>query len=406
MRKKLRGPYARAGWALFLSVGGLMVLWHFLQSAGDIQLWVADVFSVLTRAFMPLILGVIIAYFLEPFANAIQRLLVRIMKKSTYKTRRAIAVAVTFVLLLVLIVLAIAWLVPELIDSITALVRDLPRYFRIASEFVTDMVENQDFLDKAQVYEFIDDQGVRIADWFKNSSAQLLTGVLSFFRSTGTTVLNIVLGLVVALYLMLDWHGFMSMMRKMLQAFMSQSKVDRMERLARDMDEIFGRYIGARLAESVILTMMSYVALVIIGLPYAPLLAIIVGFFNLVPYIGSFVSTLIVITVALFQSWTAVFAAGIALTLVQSLDNYVVTPRLFGDKMGISPVVVLVTVTAGGVLFGVWGMIFSVPAVGFIRVVLQRVRRNRMAAAFEAPKVKHAVSDHIVVEVDDDTDLD
>ncbi len=115
------------------------------------------------------------------------------------------------------------------------------------------------------------------------------------------------------------------------------------------------------------LSLVAYIGMLILGVRYSPLLSLIVGFTNLIPYIGPWIGAVPILLITLLDNPSNLVAVVILLVVLQLIDNFLISPKTLSDSMGLSPFWVMLGVTAGGSLFGVGGMILSVPVIALVR---------------------------------------
>nr|WP_122012777.1 AI-2E family transporter [Maliibacterium massiliense] len=379
LQRKIRSPYIKAALCAFAVLAALLLLWRVLDSMGDIQQWLRQMAGLLYGALRPFIIGVIAAYLLEPFVRAAARLLAALGLEARLGARRcrAVSVATVYVLLCGALTLLITRVLPDVFASAGNFVQEVPGYYQAVSDIIEEKVFAHPLLANAQVRAFVDAQLEQVSQWINQSAQALFAQALRALQSVGSGIVNTFFGLIVALYVLLDRPALTRAARALLCAALGRARTARVERLARDVDLAFGRYISAVIVQSVILAGMTYVGLAIIHLPYALLLAVLVGFLNVIPYFGATLSTLLCLLVAFFKSPASALYTILFLTVVQTVDNWVVTPWLFGDKMGLKPIWIIFGVLVGGALFGMWGMILGVPTLSVVRVLLQRAEHRR-----------------------------
>jgi len=154
----------------------------------------------------------------------------------------------------------------------------------------------------------------------------------------------------------------------------------------RKVNEFMIRYIYCRLIDAAIMFFVSYFALLIFDIPYPFVLAAIVSVFNIVPYIGSILSTIILIIVTLFTSGISQgILVGIVMFILQQIDGNVIAPFLIKDRLKLNPVLVLVAVILGGGFGGIVGIMLGVPLAAVIRLIANDLmRRHEIIAKYKA----------------------
>lgn len=130
-----------------------------------------------------------------------------------------------------------------------------------------------------------------------------------------------------------------------------------------------------------------------IGLPYWLLLGAFAGVVELVPVLGPLIAGALAVGVGLTVSWEAAALAGLAVLVVRLVEDYVVIPRVLGDAVGLTPLVVLVAVTACGILFGGFAVILAIPAAAVVATLIDVIVRDKDPAEEEVPTVLFPAKD-------------
>jgi len=211
----------------------------------------------------------------------------------------------------------------------------------------------------------------------------LLNGLLDSLISIVTSIFGgtfkIVVGFVIAVYLLLDKEKFQVGMKKILYSVLKEKNADMAVIFFGDVNKIFSRYIIGKTIDSIIIGMMCFVGLVVIQTPYAALLSIIVGITNMIPYFGPFIGMIPAIILTLFVSpikalWVAIF-----ILALQQFDGYILGPKILGDSVGLSPFWIILGIIVGGSLMGVLGMLLAVPIVAVLQMIFTRTIEKRLS---------------------------
>jgi predicted PurR-regulated permease PerM len=280
---------------------------------------------------------------------------------------RGLAILATFLALIGAITVALIFLVPLLVEQLTALVAATPDIADAADGFLRDRIrrlEDRDLLRGARADEFI--AGL-VDDLFARARAltqyllSSLVGIISGLFGFGITLFGI---LFVAVYLLVD-------VRKVKAAYLKAAP-HRYRRDARELWDDFGislsRYLGGLLFVVAIQGLLAGVALYLLGVPYALLLGVWVSMTAIIPYLGAFLGAIPAVILAFLQSPTTAILTVIVYVAIQQLEGNVLTPRIQGQALHVHPIIVLFAVIGGGELLGFVGIIFAVPTLAVLRV--------------------------------------
>lgn len=307
----------------------------------------------------PLFAAVILSYLLSPIVDRLQQL----------KVPHTLAVILVFLVFFGALFIALVTIIPALVKQITALVGDIPQMMRhfqeeiallpekypeiISEELVGQWVSN---LDLSQV-------GHQLTGWVPN--------VVTFSLNTLPSVLAVLVYAVVVplmvFFILKDreylWSSFKSIL---------PSRRQLMNRIALEMNQQIANYIRGKFIEILIVGGVSFVTFVLLGLNYAALLAVLVGFSVLIPYIGATVVTIPVFAIGAFQ-WgftSEMYWVMVAYMVIQILDGNVLVPLLFSEAVNLHPVAIIVAVLIFGGIWGFWGIFFAIPLATLVKAVL------------------------------------
>lgn len=302
---------------------------------------------------LPFIVGAAIAYILDPLADRLERVGL---------PRAAATTVITLVGVLILVV-AVAVLIPLLLQQTNALVRAAPDYFTALRQTLTarfpDLVAEGGLVQTA-----LNDLGEAI----RSRGGTLAQQALGYVFGVVNAVVFVVVVPVVAFYLLLDWDNMVARIDEMLP----RDHVTRIRRIAADIDATLASFVRGQLTVCLILGTFYSAGLMLVGLQFGLVVGAIAGLITFIPYVGALVGGGLAIGLALFQFWgewtsiglvAAIFVAG------QFLEGNVLTPKLVGESVGLHPVWLLFALSAFGSIYGFVGMLIAVPVAAALGVV-------------------------------------
>ncbi len=353
----------------FLEIIGGWINRHFShEEAIYLVVFLTFCFFLLTllgRVLAPVLTGLVIAFLLQGLVNRLRRL----------GLPEAAAVHTTFLLFLGGLVALIFYLLPLIWRQSMMLVNTLPYMLEELLDVIRKLPERYPKL-----------VGEQQADaWVQMLSGEL-RGLSRALLEAMVGKVPSVLGLVIYLVLVpLSVFFFLKDKARLLAMLTSLLPAQRplLDRVGAEMNMQLANYVRGKFIEIVIVGAITYVAFVILGLNYAALLAVLVGFSVLIPFIGAAVVTLPIALVGYLQwGWSPEFATLMVTYLViQALDGNVLVPLLFSEAVDLHPVVIIVAVLAFGGLWGFWGVFFAIPLATLVKAVFNAwPRAGEMAA--------------------------
>jgi predicted PurR-regulated permease PerM len=335
--------FARVGvtaWALVgIAVAGFLLL-RLLQSM-----------QVLVP---PVLLAIAVVYLLNPIVTMLHR-------RGLPRLAGTFVVYLGFVLLVVAIM---AVLVPMLTREASAAVEDFPEYSRQVEAQVNQIAAR---FDQQVTFEV---DGDRVQDWLSDpANRETVLNYVTGLRSVTSSVLHgllvFVIGLIVAFYLLVD----LPRLRRGALAIVPPRHRADLDELSTKVGKAVGGFFRGQLVVALFVGVASSLALRIVGLPFWLLVGLVAGLFNLVPLIGPWIAGAVAVVIALLDGdpLMAVWA-GIALLVVQQLDNHLISPNVMSRTVKLHPVVVILALMLGATFYGILGMLIAVPLVAAAKI--------------------------------------
>lgn len=387
--KREKKKYLAWGLTAFLTGCALLIFYDvfYRDNSGTVQAIFAKLFSVLT----PVLYGLGMAYLLAPIVNFLERAILRLRDKLERKRGRAIrihkgwlraaSIFLTWAVVLVLVYLLLSMLVPQLVDSITTLVNNLESYYTTIYDWVTGLLsDNPELTDLFNRYynETIQWLTTKLLPGLQtavtNFTGSLVTGVWSVVIFTK----NFLIGIIVSVYLLAAKEKSAARCCKLLYGVLPEEQAKFAMRGFRRMDHIFSGFVRGKLLDSLIIGILCFIGCSILKLPYTPLVSVVVGVTNVIPFFGPFLGAIPSAFLILLVSPLKCLYFIIFIILLQQLDGNVIGPKILGDSTGISSFWVIVAILVGGGFFGVLGMFFGVPVFACLRMLVKWLMDRRL----------------------------
>lgn len=349
---------------------------HLLFWAGAAALFIGFVF-VFKAVLLPFVLGLAIAYLLNPLVTKLTRL----------KLGRGAASLLILGVFLIVMLAALAVLTPVLAREISDFARDLPGYLdRLAAFFKPYSEKLARLVRQEQDIDF-----KTLLSEHAGAGADLAGRVLTGMAAGGLAVINL-LGLVVimpvvAYFMMKEWPRIAAW----TEDLMPRDQKDTIQGLLRDIDRKLSGFVRGQVSVALILAAFYAVALTIAGLKYGFLIGISAGLLSIIPMVGSALGLVVAVLVAWFQSSDWVYTAIIAGIFLfgQLVEGNFLTPKLVGDRTGLHPLWVFFALMAGGALFGLLGIFLAVPVAAVAGVLIAfGIRRYKASPLYTGKKSK------------------
>ena len=330
-----------------LKVSQQIIYW----SAGLVAL-IAFVW-LLGGTLMPFLVGMGIAYFLDPLVDRLEAL----------RLPRAIATAIISIGAVLIIVLALLTLLPELQRQIVNLITALPDYFAIAQTLL-----NENLPSLAKESPLLERGIAQITARLESSGDDLIGVILSSAFGIIDILIFMVVTPVVAFYMLLDWDNMVAK----IDSWLPRDHRADIRGLALEMDRVLAGFVRGQLSVCAILGGFYAVTLALVGLQFGLVVGLVAGLLSFIPYVGATIGGVLAIGLALFQFWGEpqwIIAVAAIFVIGQTAEGNILTPKLVGGSVGLHPVWLMFSLSAFGALAGFTGLLLAVPMAACIGVV-------------------------------------
>ena len=184
--------------------------------------------------------------------------------------------------------------------------------------------------------------------------------------------MRIVLGFLISIYVLIDKEGFKEHTKLILCMIFKKERGEKIISWFKLYNKMIGIYVGTKALDSLIIGLLALVGLLIIRAPYAIVIAIVVGFTNMIPYFGPLIGEIVGGIIGIFVSPTMAFIIVGYLLVLQQFDAWYLEAKLVGKKVGVRPFLIILAVFVGGGLFGSIGMILGSPTMATIKIMYER----------------------------------
>ena len=364
---------------IFFGVAGCILLTWLLY---DIDRFIA-IWNKLVSILGPITIGACLAFVMNVPMRGIERLLRKVKKQSI---RRGLSMGITALLLVFVVVGVFLLLIPQLVETMESLIPRVEKLFNEGAASVTEFINGDSpFMEAVRKYtdfESIDVAG--IASKGVSILGQVVTGLLSNVLNIISSVINglfdAVIAIVLAVYFLFQKETLARQSRRVLYAYLPESKADYLVRVGRLTNAIFSRFLSGQCLEVVILGSMFAVSMAIFQMPYIPLVSVVVAVTAFIPVVGAWVGCILgafLILVGSPEPTLAVWFVVMSVVL-QQIENNMIYPRVVGNSIGLSGLWVMFAIILGGGLLGVMGMFIMIPVVSVVYTLVGEHTHNRL----------------------------
>jgi predicted PurR-regulated permease PerM len=333
----------------------------------------------LVKICAPLIYGACIAYALNPLMKLYEEKVFRPRRKRSYLSRtarRGLSVASAVLTIVAFLALFIAMIIPQLKTSLMDLLEKYPEYIASIESLAVSLSQSNDLFKGIinSLHASLDDIMSRSYELIQ----EYLPMLTEFIQSVATTILDIVLGFIFAVYFLCAKEYISAQTKKVMKALFSEKNYEKIMNFAALTDRTFGKYFVAAILDSMLVGFICFLFVQIAGMPYAPLIGIVIAITNIIPIFGPFIGAIpcALILFVCKPSYAIIFA--IMILIVQQIDGNIIVPRIHGASTGLPPVWIIVSITVMSGLFGFIGMFIGVPCFSVIYILIKQHVEKRL----------------------------
>ncbi len=353
-------------WIFWFALGvALIMVFKALDNFADVMGVVGTFFDIIT----PFLVGIFISYLLYVPCKKIEQTYSKSKLKGIHKKSRMLSILTVYLIILLLLIILINFILPVVLESVMDFVNNIQTYYEIAitnynnlpddnilkSEIVNDTIQNIQNLDIKQYFQL----------------EKIMSYVISAIDAV-TGIFDVFVAVIVSIYILAERTQIIRFIKKLVEAIVKEKTYKNIDKYFNSSNQIFFKFIASQFLDAIIVGIMVTIAMSIMGIRYAPLLGFLIGLFNMIPYVGAIIAVgisalITLITGGLSQAiWML-----IVVIILQQIDANIINPRIIGQSLKISPLLVIFAITVGGAYFGILGMFLAVPAIAVIRIVIE-----------------------------------
>ncbi len=390
IKEKMRSLLPHALWAVIL-IAFAIIFYQYVKNVHFTGI------PGLLNILKPVTIGLIITFFMAPLVSKLEQAFFRLQnwlrttprkvpvsKRYRASTRqnagliRLFAMLIGYVVVFGLLILMIVYIIPQVVNSLSTIVTML-------GESITQLVERlqglSDHWDNTPLSKYVDMDA--LAD-IVNSQLNTLTTALqryltnlvpqiyTFVIQIANSVIKVVIGLIMSIYLVADRERMLGGVKKIIYSLFSKKNAMLILNAGTETSQIFKFFFLGKLIDSLLIGILCYILMLILRLDYPLLIAVIVGITNIIPSFGPFIGAIPSAFILFMSSPMQALIFIIMIVCLQQFDGNILGPYILGGSLGIKPFWIIFSVTIGGAMFGLPGMLFGVPFFVVIYTLIHR----------------------------------
>ena len=351
-------------WYIVALVAIIAIIFLMIANWGVVLAVIGKFLTIL----MPFILGFFFACFINPLVKRVHSLLNRMKPGKGAKIKKAFSVIISYVVVIGVITVLLIYIIPQIKASIGELGNTIQDGYQYMITHQKELNEKIPFIGLGGGIEYIKEFAYKK---IMSNGSEIIPYVYHVSSSLLTMSYNVLMGLVISIYIILDMKKLKRSARKVVYALSPKKKEQEVWETMKQCSHIFNGFLIGKMIDSLIIGILCLIAMSILKLPYALLLSLIVCITNMIPYFGPIIGAIPGVMIYLFIDIRYAFIFALMILILQQFDGLYLGPKILGDQTGIKPLWVIFGITVGGAYFGVMGMFLGVPVVAVIMYLLQ-----------------------------------
>ncbi len=342
----------------------IIIVYNIFDNVESVTSFLGGLVDVLT----PFLVGILIAYILYMPCKKIEEFFSKSKSKFIKNKSRGFAILTVYIIIAIIIAIGANIIFPIISESVMDLVTNFETYYNNTIDEYNNLPDDSIFkneeinniiteIQNIDIFQYINIDNVMK---YAQNALDAVTGVINFF-----------IALIVSVFVLAQRTRMITYMKKFLNATFKERTYKNINKIFNNTNEVFFKFLAGQFLDAIIVGILTTIVMTIMGVKYAPLFGFLIGLFNMIPFVGAIIAVgisgiITIITGGIAQAFWMV----VVVTIVQQIDANIINPKIIGNSLKISPLVVLFAVTVGGAYFGILGMFLSVPVVAVILIII------------------------------------
>ncbi len=360
-------------WTFCLSLAITIII---IYKAIDSIAYISNFINGFISSISPFLIGILISYLLYMPESKIERDLKKSKKRIIRKNSRKIGILITYVIFILLVIILINVILPVVLQSINELIANFQAYYTKFLNTYNNLPDDDIF--KTEIIQGILNEFQEL-DLKQYINIESITGYLKGAVSLASGIFDIFIAFVVSIYILSERTEIISFFKRFFGVVLRKHSYQKLGEYFYNSNKVFFKFISSQFIDAIVVGILTTIAMKIIGVKYAALLGFTIGIFNMIPYFGAIIAAIIsaIITLITGGLSQAVIML-IVVIILQQIDANVINPKITGDSLEISPLLVILSVSVGGEYFGIMGMFLAVPVAAILKILVNDYIDNKV----------------------------
>ena len=338
--------------------------------------------------FSPFLLGIILAFVLNVLNNFIEKKIFGKIKPSKIwnKIKRPLCITLSLILVFLTIFFVMNLLIPQLKNSASLFTDTLPAYKEDIIGILNKFDVDESTVNK--VGQYLDNFGKVITDYIKGNSQDVITVTTEVATSVVNIISKGIITLVFAIYMIAQKETLSRQINKVMKAYLKPKTINKINTVGTLANKTFSNFVTGQCLEALIFGSLVFVGMLIFRFPYASTIGVLLGFTALIPIFGAFIGTAIGFILIMMVSPVKAILFVVFIIVLQQIEGNLIYPRVVGKSIGLPGMWVLLSVTVGGSIGGILGMLIATPLCSLLYALFTKMVNDRLKSNKIVTKVK------------------
>ena len=338
--------------------------------------------------FSPFLLGIILAFVLNVLNNFIEKKIFGKIKPSKIwnKIKRPLCITLSLILVFLTIFFVMNLLIPQLKNSASLFTDTLPAYKEDIIGILNKFDVDESTVNK--VGEYLDNFGKVITDYIKGNTKDVITVTTEVATSVVNIISKGIITLVFAIYMIAQKETLSRQINKVMKAYLKPKTINKINTVGTLANKTFSNFVTGQCLEALIFGSLVFVGMLIFRFPYASTIGVLLGFTALIPIFGAFIGTAIGFILIMMVSPVKAILFVVFIIVLQQIEGNLIYPRVVGKSIGLPGMWVLLSVTVGGSIGGILGMLIATPLCSLLYALFTKMVNDRLKSNKIVTKVK------------------
>ncbi len=354
------------------------VIFKAIMDFKTTKAWFGQIFGILA----PFIFGALLAYVLNPMVHMFYLATGKLAEKTNLKIRHGlhtvISIAVTYIIVFGFIIVTLRYVLPEITDNIIDFANQIPKAYDAILDLTNYLQKHFPDLDIAALTKPLTDTIPDLIKTLRDMATNMVPAIYSISMSIASWIINVLITIIVSMYMLYDKRRLMHGCWRVIYAFLPKKYIPTCQEILAECNRLFSNFVVGKFIDSAIIGLLCFILMTILRLEYTPLISIIVGVTNMIPYFGPFIGAVPGALILLFISPLKSLIFLVMILVLQQFDGLILGPKILGNSTGMKPLWIIFAITVGGKIAGVIGMFLGVPVVAVISYLLDRYLSYRL----------------------------